>query len=741
MSFKPSSLTYFLLFLMFFYCAPALSFSVKDSCFNENKNFISRYFSGQSHVRELESFFECINNFINVFLNHTETENPKYYTKTELSRLILYMGFGQNNPKTEAEARNRALAISQAILNLKTSFIGGHINRLTLREIAISRKMLSIFKTRMRSLITTVPLLVQVLDKKNIKRAKLLNATNILKSNLTKLGSQLSHISFSSDLSLLRGTAQNLKTLGFTSVHLQYLEPSLAILSQWKKIFLSASINSIRHSEYPLLLDSMAQIMSLWFYHKRFLEGRFWLSTSVIQHAQHFLSYSLNLVRETYKKSGKNGISLQDIDELARRIWFLPYVSKPVFRLGLRSAFCFILEPLTTKKTCKYNIDSKHPDLKISFSDTTFTIIADKTIHESRSGKASDRIKNMHLEVLRQYINSWINTENAIRRTSKIPPLFGLPHRWLNKRRSITSDKRLKLYANRTDDISFLSYLNWQSHLMKAFTFSYTNREKQEKVTQKLWNTMITEWTAFSVSLYREMKWESFQQLGFQVFKHGDFLTSYSNGDAILQEEEILELFSIFTSSLGTVIASRGMIETCKGSVSNSLRADCVYHHLQYLPPNIFASFPRLLDNLSQNEEKKVAYISRLRLFHNAKEEISIKDLFETFLFIHYQENTMEYLDKDSSQYLSTRELEPLLNVFESTLIEDIPLIYTKREAFAFITYLFHYGKIPIFSEQKTINSPLHFSNWLLKPTKWEEVRADQGDILKTLFLINKRTP
>lgn len=728
----------FLPLIIFFHCTPGFSFLTESFCFQDNKAFISNYFSGQSHIRELESFFDCIDNIIKVFLTHTETGNPQYYTQIELSRFILYMGFGQQNPQTEAEARARAMTISQVILNIKTSFIGGHPNRLSLQEIAISQHILSIFRTRMRAMLTTAPLLIQVLNNQGLTRAKLITATDTMTTNLSALGSQLSRISFASNLSLLSQLPQNLRTLGFTSVHLQYWKPALLILSQWKKIFMNSEAHIIHSVEYPFLLDSFSKLMSLWFYHKRFLEGRFWLDTRVIQHAQHLLSYSLNLVQETYKKSNKNGISLQDIDELARRTWFLPYISRPIFRLGLRSAFCFLLTPLTTGKTCKHNMDFKQPNLKISFSDTTFTVTETKAIYESQSGNSSDRIINAHLDILRQYMNSWIHMENTIRQTSTIPPFFGSPHKWLNRRLNITADKRLQFYTNRTDNIPLLSHLNWQSHLMKWMTSAYTNREGQQPINQKLWNTMIEEWTAFSVSIYKDMNWESFQRLGYQVFTHGDFLTSHSNGDQILQEEEILELFSIFTSSLGTVIASREIIQSCKGSTPNHLRADCVWNHLQYLPTNIFKGFPHLSDNLSQDEEKRISYIGTLNSFKIANEELSLKDLFEIFLFIHYQENTMEYLDRDSSQYLSVQELEPLLDIFEQTLINDIPLIYTKREAFAFITYFFHYGEVPIFPERDKISAPVRFSNWLMTPQKWT-IQAERENILQTLFLINKQ--
>ena len=272
---------------------------------------------------------------------------------------------------------------------------------------------------------------------------------------------------------------------------------------------------------------------------------------------------------------------------------------------------------------------------------------------------------------------------------------------------------------------------------MKLVRSAYTHRN-QSKVTNELWNTMIKEWTPFSISLYKDMKWQNFQKVGFQIFKQGDFLTSQSNGNHLLEDEEILELFSLFTSSLSTTISALDITKACQSPKAYYLYTHCIWDLLPYLPEEIFIGFPSLVNSLSQDEDKKTSYFSKLSANYNTKEEISFKDLFEIFLFIHYQENMMEYLDKDNSQYLSTREVEPLLNTFEETIINDIPLIYTRREAFAFITYLLHYGEPPIFDPNSTISSPLRFNQWLLQPQKWQ-LQVDREDMLHTLFLMNSQ--
>ena len=715
-----------LLPLIILYCFPTFAL-FENSCFKENKYFISRYFSARAHPRELEKFFDCIDNNIQLILNHTRTGNPNYYTQTEIRRLAQYMG----------ATKKKATAISQAILNIKTGFIGGSNQRFTLKEIAVLRYILSIIRQRMRSMYHfTIPTLIyKVLTKQNITRKKLIRTTETIQTNLIYLGKQLSKVSLASDLSLLRQFPGNVSTLGFANTNLKYWAPALSLLGQWKNIFFDSPEHIIHSHEWPLLLDSLGQLITLWLYQKRFMEGRNWLNANVIQHTQHFLSHSLNLIRDTQKQSGNKHISLNDIDELARKAWFLPHISSSTFRLGLRSTFCFLLNPLTTNKTCAHNMNFNKSNLQISFSDLRFTIKNTKEIYESRSGKNSDQITKSHLNILRQYLNFWIRTENQMRKTPRLPLLFGSPHKWIKRRISVTPDNRLLFYTNRTDNIPLLSQLNWQSQLMRIVTSSYTKRGS--RVNQKLWNTMIKEWTAFSVSLYTDIDWPSFQQLGFQVFKHGDFLTSQSNGDQILQQEEILELFSIFTSSLSTALYATKIIQHCQSVKPYHFRTPCAWDYLLYLPIKLFEGFPHLLSLLSKSKEKNINYNNKLRSFYKTNKELSLKDLFEVFLFMHYQENTMEYLDKDSSQYLSTRELEPLLNTFEETVINTVPIIYTKKEAFAFMTYFFHYGEVPVFSENKKISSPLRFSQWLLQPGKWQ-LQVNREDILTTLFLMNR---
>ena len=85
---------------------------------------------------------------------------------------------------------------------------------------------------------------------------------------------------------------------------LPYWNHSLSLIKKLEKDFLSPLRRILFKNLNGLnLLQSFGQLTTLWLYHKRFLEGRNWLNTDVIQHTQYFISYALDLVRLTLKKS------------------------------------------------------------------------------------------------------------------------------------------------------------------------------------------------------------------------------------------------------------------------------------------------------------------------------------------------------------------------------------------------------------------------------------------------------
>ena len=709
--------------------------SIESSCFSQNKSFIGQYFSGQfNKPYALDRFFDCLDNLIQALLNHTRTGHPDYYTQVELSRFILYMG-GDKTAKTEKQARAKADSMSQALLNLKAGFIGGPVDKLSLKEIKLCRQILSIFRERMRELLPFIPQIAQALLGEDISKRTLNEVTHTVQKSLKTLSKELAKLSFAVNLSLLETAQQNLEVLFGLSSRLDRLKSSVHILAQWQKIF-SSSGQVIKSVDLPPLLQSFGDISAIWLHHSRFLKGKFYLDYTVLPDTQYFLSRSLEVVEKALKSSNHKQIALKDVEELARRIWFVPILSKPVFRLGLRSFSCFLLKPLSENKVCKQSLHFEKTKIEVRWTDLIWTMTKEHKIQESPTNQKGDFITLADLKILRQYLDSWSQAEQQIRNKGVLPSLFGSPNQWLNRKIGKTGQGRLAFRVLRNENKTFLSWLNWQSHLMKLFATAYTNRGASS-IDQKLWNKMIKEWTAFAVAIYPPLEWEQFQKTGYQVFYHGDFIMSQSNGDRVLQEEELLELFALSISALDTLYASLKLTKHCSGAPPYSLPMDCLFDTLGTWPRTVFEGFPVLTQTFLTDKKAQEQYINTLKSFYGDSNVILHKDVFKLFLIAHYQENMMEHLDKDHSFNLNAQELMALMPVFEQTIIEDIPLFYNKREAFAFITYLFYYGELPILGEGGEISAPVRFSNWLLNPEKWH-IQADQTTLLKVIFLVSE---
>ena len=731
--------------------------SIENSCFHQNKGFISRYFSKAS-TPQVNNFFNCIDNIIQVFLNHTpREEGKKYYTKKELRIFMQYMGLNLS----------QAEKVSQALLTLKAGFIGGNQDRLTLKEIETCRKLLAIFKQNLRGLKADMGTLVGIMNKEPVSQSAVIAVNKNIKKLFSNMGHQLSQLNVSSNLLILEKAPENLEILFSASSHLNLniWSPALKLLMEWKKVFFKSSpAHVIQSADWQGLLDSFGELISLWLYHKRFLENQNWLDTLVINHTQYFLAKSLKAFQKALTKSQTKGIFLREVEQLAQKVWILPYLSTPTFRLGLRSSYCFVLYPLSQKKACEYSTNVE--ESKISFQNIAFTVLEGQVEEVILSETNYYPISSNQLEILSQHVRSWINEQKNIQDQKPPAILTG----WLNRKLGLTQNQELLFYDDGESKLALLSQLNWQAHVTGLLSSAYTLRvqdtekaseateegqavetEKQALTTgqqathrlidQALWDIMIQEWTPFALALYRNISWSQFQKRGSALFQHGDFLTSHSNGDKILQAEEILELFSLSVSALKTTLLAMDMMPSCLSETNiYYVSQPCVWDKLEDLMDSVFLGFPMLQ---ASNMDEKALYVALLRqiaefnpdadTFDFLEEEQENKDLpveslFKVFLFAHYQENIMEYLDTDLSQNLSMQELQPLIKMFGKGLSEYG--IETEDEALAFITYLFHFGGLPAFS-------PDQYENWQQNPAKWAEIKIDRTNILQALKQIN----
>ena len=696
------------------------------ACFNKDLQFIENYFSGEARYSDINNFFSCLDRAIQMFLEHTRPINPNYYSRTEIRRFWQYMGFPRVNDARRA---------SVATLRIKKGLIGGHKDKVTLKEIKKLRKVLQALSIRLESFHPYMYLLDHLLSKTPLKRETVLRVSGKLVTNFIALGTDFSHIGINTDLNSLSYLPEDLRVFNLNISTPHYWKNIINLTKQWKFIFSGPPDDIIHSKQWPPLLFSVGSFFSIWFYYNQFLKGKNWMHIDSIQHTQFILSNLLNILYTSKKQFKRSSISLTDVDKLGEQIWAFPFLSSPSFKLGIRTIHCFILEPLSSNKPCNYHLEVQNEDVFINFPDSKFHIDPNKNIFFSYVKNTSSFLKIKHLSIIRTYLNSWIKSENNLRHSNTLPTLFGSLNTWKKRNIDVLYGGHLNFFSNKNINKKHLmSQLNWQSHFMHIMSKSYTLRGTP--LDYDAWDLFIREWAPFSISIYEEITWKTFHQQGLKFFANADMLTSHSNGDGIIQDDELLEVFSISFSAINSLLKKLREFNSCRFKNPYYLDSQCVSKKIKTIPQTFLSNFPVLLKTQFSSLRKSNTYLSSLDQYYAKYPKISIRDLLELFIMLHNQENLIEFLDKDRSQTISSREFFPLLSNFKNTIINKVPFILTDREAFAFMNYLLKFKEIPVLNASASIHSPIYFANWIINPKNWE---ADyfREDILGVLVFLN----
>ena len=720
--------------LLFFFVNNNTYAFVENNCIAINKTFISDYFEGRSNVRQIDDFFDCIDNIIQFTLNHTETGDPDFYTQRELRHLMQYLG----------ATPQKANEISQAFLDIKESLIDGGDRRITLHEITKVREIFRVIQSRMKAMLPHVPQFIKILNNQHINRRSLIRSLNAIEKNMAILGAELSRLSVVTNLSLIIELPDKLHQLGLSVGKLEYWRPLILLINQWKKMLSGPPNSLITSKQWPDLLNSFSQVTYMWFYYKNFLENTSWMHIHQVQHFQYFLYLFLNLIKTANNQT--NGIYLKDIEELARRVWFVPLLSTPVFSLALRSVHCFLIERLTSHQSCKHDINSQFnpKQITVEFTNRSYEIDSENNIHIQTSGTDRAKLNSSHIDILSDYLRSWTGIETRLRKEKQLRSIFGSPHIWTNRNIGINNRGKKHLVfqpINQQEhtNIPLMSYLNWHVHLTHLLVSAYHNN-KNGILEWEDWSVLIREWTPLVVSIYKDLSWQDFRTEALNFFSHGDLLTSQSNGDNLLQPEESLELMAISSSAINMMVSNRETFKMCKVKDRDYyFQTNCIWRVFQTSSTKVFDGFPKLQKWFLTEAENKEQYIQYLKEFY-PNNQLSIGNLFEIYILIHYQENIMEFLDTDASDHLTMNEITPFYTTIQNKLRRVIPLIETQEQGLAFLTYLMQFEDIPIYDITYSVSAPVHFSNWLLNPQKWRLLKVDRKRILFILNLIHKHT-
>ena len=330
-----------------------------DSCLrNYNfSNVINKYFSGWISNEEMNQFFYCVDNAIDSFLTYAKSGHSQYYTISEIANLLVYI---MKVPPYKANQMSRAL------FQIKVSFVGGRPDRLSRTEVDNLRRMLRRLNMRMKEMHSSVSVLLRVLQQQPIRRDTLMNATQTIKDKLVHLGKSMSGYGFRANLNLLENVPDHLDSMGF-SVNLEYWKPLILLIKYWNKMFYGSSGHIISSSEWPVFMNAVGEFIGFWFYYERFIRGKRWSETYVIQHVQDLTSRFLQLVEQTWTSSSTNTVALTDMDQLIQHPWISRSDLHPVLALGTRSVFCFLLSRHADDETCSHHITLQRQGMNIRF--------------------------------------------------------------------------------------------------------------------------------------------------------------------------------------------------------------------------------------------------------------------------------------------------------------------------------------------------------------------------------------
>ncbi len=710
---------------VFLLCFSGVS-SARQVCITSQSDFLPKYLAGQASGQQVDSFFSCLDKMISLFLTFWTGKNPGYYTALEMKRVVQFMGF---HPE-------EAHKISQSVLALKAALQGGSPQILRRSEVVSFQRFLKDLGFYARRLNHPLYVINLALDGHSVSRTHLMKATQALKYDFRNIGQSFFKHQFKGDLQKIKILGKRLSDLGISYAFPRWGEV-INFLQKWKKVILRSSESQVFPKDWPDFMHSLSEIFELGIYYKKFigLRGMGILHASSVQHTQYLSSRILDFMEAAIKNSFYQKVSVDEVRELAEALWLFPVLSSPTFSLSLSAFECFLLNRHKKGEACSHNIRNNNNEVRMDFGNKSFTV---EKAHVFASVSVSPpRFLNMHdVSVLRNYLRSWIQNENFLRKNHTSMDVFGSPNQWLGREISLTSDSRLYFHKRKkTHTKAFLSLLNWQSHLMSFIVHAYSGGKGT--LTLNSWNTFIREWTPLMMSLGVSGSVREFQENSEYLFYHGDFLTTSSNGDGRIQDTEALELFSLFGSAVKTTFLAARSWSHCEKS-TGYFHSSCIKDSLSRFPHEIFGGFPYFrAAMILKGSRYKTRYLSLITTFFT-KDTLSLSDLFDVFLKLHYQENAMEYLDTNRDQVLESKELMPLLRIFEEALIQQMPLINDERDVFAFITYVFYFGIIPVFGD-KQIHTPLHFSYWLLHPEKWQGVQIRRIKLLNALIQINQQ--
>ena len=550
-----------LLFFAFVFCFSFTSYAQENifsevECFKDMKKYYPLLFKGEPGFgwQKQERFFLCLHDTLEIFVDKEIFIPPKdrdYFTKEEISWIFdEYFGY---DPETSRDLTNKLFLIKKVL-------IGGSVNKLKIRELAVFRRLVFDYQDIYYILHKQIPVFHKAFAGEHIAPQEKTDALHqlkkafiLLKRAYTREGivypihDMHKYDEYFEEAQIFKTSRTSLAKQAFWFLHNLY-----------EGLF--SPQQAIKKTDWQLALDSLYNMVNLFLHHRAYFSKDMY-PPAFVYRALESMEIFVSSLKFVKTQKNKKGFPLKNLDKMLSVIFSYQnsHISGGFFTnidsipLLTRTLTCFSLDK-SPEKNCKseWGSRSSSPVVTLSFEDSKFEVFPDE-IKRSSLSKQSAVIELEKLRILKQWFAAYkkslsdihLGNANDVARNRQfdhwLNPFFG----WEEESSRMIFGS---FYSSKSKDKSY-QLLNYQAFLSLLF-FSYLTEDffssengEQASLSFTTWKKIVKEISPALVTFGgKEGYKSSWRQSFFDLFHFADSFSYSSNRDKLLNARELMDL-------------------------------------------------------------------------------------------------------------------------------------------------------------------------------------------------------
>ena len=728
-----------LLFFSFVFCFSLASHANENflsdiPCFKDMKAYFPLLIKGELvDWQKQKRFFRCLHDTLEIFVDKElfiPSEGRDYFTKEDVS--WIFNVYFKYDPETSINLTNKLFFIKKAL-------IGGSVNKLTKRELAVFRRLVDNdyddnYKEIYFILHKQIPVFRKAFAGKQVTPKERTKALHQLKKAFILLKQAYTREKIVYPIHDLHKYDEYLEEA-------QILKPAEARSAEQSFWFLHnlyegifSPKKNIQGRDWQIALETLYNTVNLFLHHRAYFSKDMYSPAFVYRALEslEILVPSLQLV----KTQNKTGFPLKNLDEMLSVVFsyqdshtpggFFANVNQTHFiPLFTRTLTCFSLN-YSAEKSCNSEWGSRSSSsvVTLSFIDDKFEIFPDEIKRSSLSSQSAI-IELEKLSILKQWLAAYkkslsdIHLGNANSVAEKrqfnhwLHPFFG----WEKDSSRIIFGS---FHSSESKDKSY-QLLNYQAFLSLLFSsylpetfFSSENGTQSSSFSFETWKKMVKEVSPALVTLGGTEGYKaSWRQSFFELFRFADTFSYSSNRDELLNARELVDLSVHLLEGIKSSYFSYNKVSP---SCADKLSPSCVTQQI-IEDEEIMAIHPRFQKNFLFTPSQIDKYKEKIEaILEEQGEPIQALSFTPLFILLQAMEINYDFIDTNQSFRLESDEILLFAQQFEELLAEKLPHLSNTDEARAYIMYSFKTGNMPFFTGD--ISTALRFENWYLDPKK-----------------------